>query len=66
MNARLVLERYEALLAFIERRAGDEGEDAFGSLLRIALRADRDEKWLRRQERLRTHAALNRVVCVTM
>mgnify|MGYP001576046777 CR=1 FL=1 len=53
MNARLVLERYQALLAFIEQRAGDEDENAFGSLLRISLRADRDEKWLRRQERLR-------------
>ena len=53
MNARLVLERFQALLAFINQRAGDEREGAFGSLLRIALRADRDEKWLRRQERLR-------------
>lgn len=53
MNAKLVLERYQALLAFIERRAGDENENAFGSLLRISMRADRDKKWLRRQERRR-------------
>ncbi len=51
MNAKLVLERYRALLAFIDKRAGDENEDAFGSLLRIAEQADRDEKWLRRQAR---------------
>ena len=50
MNARLVLERYKALLAFIERRAFDEREYAFGSLLRIVLRADRDKRWLRRQK----------------
>ena len=51
MNAKLVLERYQALLAFIDQRAGDENEDAFGSLLRIVERADRDEKWLRQQAR---------------
>ena len=53
MNAKRLLERYKALLAFINQRAGDEGEEAFGSLLRIVLHAERDEKWLRRQERLR-------------
>ena len=53
MNAKLVLERYQALLAFIDQRAEDENENAFGSLLRIVMRADRDKKWLRRQERLR-------------
>jgi hypothetical protein len=51
MNAKLVLERYQALLAFIDQRAEDENEDAFGSLLRIVEQADRDEKWLRRQAR---------------
>ena len=50
MNAKCLLQRYEALLAFINQRAGDEGEDAFGSLLRIVEQADRDEKWLRRQK----------------
>lgn len=49
MNAKLVLERYQALLAFIDQRAEDESEDAFGSLLRIVQKAERDEKWLRRQ-----------------
>ena len=53
MNSKRLLERYEALLAFINQRAGDESEDAFGSLLRIAEHADRDKRWLRRQERLR-------------
>lgn len=53
MNAKLVLERYQALLGFIDQRAGDECEDAFGSLLRISMRADRDKKWLRRQRRHR-------------
>ena len=51
MNAKLVLERYRALLAFIDQRAGDENEDAFGSLLRIADQADRHKNWLRRQAR---------------
>ncbi len=51
MNAKLVLERYQALLAFIDQRSGDENEDAFGSLLRIVEQADRDERWLRRQAR---------------
>ena len=51
MNAKLVLERYQALLAFIERRAGDENEFALGSLVRIVEQAGRDEKWLRRQAR---------------
>ncbi|TXT46366.1 MAG: hypothetical protein FD140_4502 [Limisphaerales bacterium] len=51
MNAKLVLERYQALLAFIDQRAGDESENAFGSLLRIVEQADRDERWLRRQAR---------------
>ena len=51
MNAKLVLERYRALLAFIDKRAGDENEDAFASLLRIVQKAERDEKWLRRQAR---------------
>ncbi len=51
MKAKLVLERYRALLAFIDQRAGDENEDAFGSLLRIAEQARRDQKWLRRQAR---------------
>ena len=51
MNAQLVLERYQALLGFIERRAFDEHEKAFCSLYRIVMRADRDEKWLRRQAR---------------
>lgn len=53
MNAKLVLERYQALLAFIDQRAGDKNENAFGSLLRIVMRAERDEKWLRRQRRHR-------------
>jgi hypothetical protein len=53
VNAKLVLERYRALLAFIDQRAGDENEKAFPSLYRIVMRADRDEKWLRRQERRR-------------
>ena len=53
MKTKLVLERYQALLGFIDQRAGDENENAFGSLLRISMRADRDKKWLRRQERLR-------------
>lgn len=53
MKAKLVLERYQALLAFIDQRAGDENENAFGSLLRISMRADRDKKWLRRQRRHR-------------
>ena len=51
MNAKLVLERYQALLAFIGQRAEDENEDAFGSLLRIVQKAERDENWLRRQIR---------------
>jgi len=51
VKAKLVLERYRALLAFIDQRAGDENEDAFGSLLRIAEQARRDQKWLRRQAR---------------
>jgi hypothetical protein len=51
VNAKLVLERYQALLAFIDQRAEDESEDAFGSLLRIVQKADRDEKWLKRQAR---------------
>ncbi len=51
MKAKLVLERYQALLAFIDQRAGDENENAFGSLLRIVEHADRDQKWLRRQAR---------------
>lgn len=50
MNAKRLLERYEALLAFINQRAADEGENAFGSLLRIAEQADRDKRWLRRQK----------------
>ena len=50
MNAKRLLERYEALLAFINQRAGDEREDAFGSRLRIAEHADRDKRWLRRQK----------------
>jgi hypothetical protein len=45
------MERYRALLAFIDQRAGDENENAFGSLVRISMRADRDKKWLRRQAR---------------
>jgi len=51
VNAKLVLERYQALLGFINQRAGDENEDAFGSLLRIVQKAERDENWLRRQKR---------------
>lgn len=53
MNSKRLLERYEALLAFINQRAGDEGEDAFGSLLRIVLHAERDKRWLRQQRRNR-------------
>ncbi len=51
MNAKLVLERYQALLAFIAERAGDEHESAMESLVRIVEQADRDQKWLRRQSR---------------
>ena len=50
MNAKRLLERYEALLAFINQRAGDSDESAFGSLVSIAERADRDKRWLRRQK----------------
>ncbi|MEQ2010436.1 MAG: hypothetical protein ABMA26_26925 [Limisphaerales bacterium] len=53
MNAKLVLERYQALLAYISQRAGDPDESAFGSLVSIAERADRDKRWLRRQKCLR-------------
>ncbi|MEN9601876.1 MAG: hypothetical protein RIS56_1482 [Verrucomicrobiota bacterium] len=51
VKAKLVLERYQALLAFIDQRAGDENENAFSSLLRIVEHAGRDQKWLRRQAR---------------
>jgi hypothetical protein len=50
VNAQRLLERYEALLAFINQRAGDSDESAFGSLVSIAERADRDKRWLRRQK----------------
>jgi hypothetical protein len=51
MNAKLVQERYRALLAFIHERAGDEHEDAVASLARIVEQADRDQRWLERQSR---------------
>lgn len=51
MNAKLVLERYQALLGFISKRSQDEHEFALGSLVRIVEQAGRDEKWLRRQAR---------------
>ena len=50
MSAQRLLERYEALLAFINERSQDEHESAFGSLVSIAERADRDKRWLRRQK----------------
>ena len=53
MNAKRLLERYEALLAFINQRAGDPDESAFESLVGIAERADRDKRWLRQQRRIR-------------
>jgi hypothetical protein len=51
VKAKLVRERYQALLAFIDERAGDEHEDAMASLVRIVEQADRDQRWLKRQAR---------------